>query len=173
MTPIVILLGAHVPNGGPDCCGTCWYNNANIVSGRRSTHPDQGHHFCTIRQFAIEVPFWTYCFNHRDWSPVGEPIPVGPVYRFGHGPDGEDGRYPVDELPDSEQVRMNLLRILQDFSDGSMKESAIPMKVVLDHLEALGERRAIPILEALLDREWDLMPGVGFSDIEQVLTVLR
>lgn len=30
-----------MPNGGPDCCGTCWYNNAVIVSELHATSSEE------------------------------------------------------------------------------------------------------------------------------------
>ena len=73
-----------MPNGGSDCCGTCWFNRKN--RGERdwpkhadNTLPDH----CEIRDLAIEDPFYTYCANHPHRRPERDRIPIGPVTRHG------------------------------------------------------------------------------------------
>ena len=68
-----------MPNGGSDCCGTCWFNRTN--QGERGTqHRDESvPPYCEIRDLAIDDPFWTYCANHPHRRPERDPIPIGPV----------------------------------------------------------------------------------------------
>ena len=137
-----------MPNGGPDCCGTCWYDNANIVSGRHSTGPDEGFHFCTIRQFAPTDPYWTYCYNHRDWQPEGDPVPLGPAYGIKNEAAHGYEREPITPFPDSEAIRAHLLAILESSGEGGLVTPLL--EVALDHIEALGERRSIPALRRIV-----------------------
>ena len=54
-----------MPNGGSDCCGTCWFNRS--LEGKRASAnfnreiPSR----CEIRDMGIPDPFYTYCANHR------------------------------------------------------------------------------------------------------------
>ena len=64
-----------MPNGGADCCGTCWFNRKN--RGKRDwlqhTENSEPHH-CEIRDVAIDDPFYTYCANHPHRRPDRDPI---------------------------------------------------------------------------------------------------
>ena len=54
-----------MPNGGSDCCGTCWFNRQNRgKSGYPRDGEDRDDAYCEIRDAAVENPFWTYCANH-------------------------------------------------------------------------------------------------------------
>jgi hypothetical protein len=53
-----------MPNGGSDCCGTCWFNARNKGEAGYAHADDPEPKFCTIRGLAIENSFWTYCGNH-------------------------------------------------------------------------------------------------------------
>ena len=103
-----------MPNGGSDCCGTCWFNRKN--RGERdwpkhvdNTLPDH----CEIRDLAIEDPFYTYCANHPHRRPERDRIPIGPVTRHGgwqeDPPYAEYPRYVRKPSPDTEEVRQHLL----------------------------------------------------------------
>ena len=49
----------HMPHGGSDCCGSCWFNFSN--SGQRGSvnfKPDIPS-FCEIRDLPIPNPFYT------------------------------------------------------------------------------------------------------------------
>ena len=106
-----------MPNGGSDCCGTCWFNRKN--RGERDWHrhvdntlPDH----CEIRDLAIDDPFYTYCANHPHRRPERDHIPIGPV--TGHGgwkedqPEFEYPRYVWRPSPDNEEIRQHLLSLL-------------------------------------------------------------
>lgn len=51
-----------MPNGGSDCCVSCWFNEIN--AGKRETSGAKVPTSCTIRGFPIEDPWHTYCANH-------------------------------------------------------------------------------------------------------------
>ena len=104
-----------MPNGGSDCCGTCWFNRRNRSErGYRWADDKEVEPFCEIREVAIRNPFWTYCANHPHRRPERDPIPIGPIMRSGGGEYA--GRGYVREVwkpsPDSEEIRQHLLEIL-------------------------------------------------------------
>src|ERR1700736_4831484 len=99
-----------MPNGGSDCCGTCWFNSNNEGRPGYPGGDRGGEVRCIIRDLAIENPFWTYCVNHPHHNPKRLSLPVGPVYL-------DAGGYPYRrrvwvESPDSEAIRLQLLRLL-------------------------------------------------------------
>ena len=81
-----------MPNGGSDCCGTCWFNRS--LEGQRGSgnfNREIPSH-CEIRDLDIPDPFYTYCANHPCHRPGRDPIPIGPVYVYrATGPSGEGG----------------------------------------------------------------------------------
>ena len=98
-----------MPNGGSDCCGTCWFNRSN--GGKRGstnfnrTIPS----FCEIRDLAIPNPFYTYCANHPHHRPNRDTIPIGPVYVG----DADGVRELWQPSPDTEDIRQHLLDIVR------------------------------------------------------------
>lgn len=156
-----------MPNGGIDNCGTCWYNDANIVARGEAPNRSEGaFHFCTIRQFQPADPFWTYCLNHGYAQPDGAPIPVGPAYGIKEDGDHLYERTPITSHPDSEPIRQQLLRVLT-----GQDPMPVPFEVLLEHLEALEEKRAIPMLESLLEDEDH--SGDWRQRVEEAVRVLR
>ncbi len=69
-----------MPNGGSDCCGTCWFNAKNKGQAGYEHVEDPEPNFCIIRQLAIKNAFYTYCANHPHKNPDKLNIPIGPVY---------------------------------------------------------------------------------------------
>lgn len=69
-----------MPDGGSDCCGTCWFNERNKGEAGYAHADDAEPNVCTIRGLAIENAFWTYCLNHPHHRPNRDPIPIGPVF---------------------------------------------------------------------------------------------
>ena len=152
-----------MPNGGSDCCGTCRFNRAN--AGRRDfiRLPDENiADYCEIRELKIEVPFWTYCANHTDLSKRMYAVPLGPVYVHESVVDlvnpetGVRGlasdRQPWVDAPDTEEVRTQLLRFLEELellSDSYPWHGKHLGLEVVNELERLREPRAIPILEQI------------------------
>lgn len=58
-----------MPNGGSDCCGTCWFNEANDGEVGFPKNKSDRAKKCMIRGFEINNPFWTYCANHPHHNP--------------------------------------------------------------------------------------------------------
>src|SRR5215472_12960677 len=99
-----------MPNGGSDCCGTCWFNGRNKGEAGYDHADDTEASFCTIRGLAIENPFWTYCTNHPHHRPNRDPIPIGPVFIDAGG--YPYGRNQWQPSPDTEMVRQHLLELV-------------------------------------------------------------
>ena len=99
-----------MPNGGTDCCGTCWFNRS--LGGKRGSRnfnraiPSH----CEIRDLDIPNPFWTYCANHPYHRPSQDRIPIGPVYI--HEIKG-DRRKEWRPSPVTEEIRQHLLDIVR------------------------------------------------------------
>ena len=100
-----------MPNGGSDCCATCWFNakNEGEAGYSRTHYRDRG--YCSIRNLQITTnPFYTYCGNHPHHRPVRDPIPIGPVFTG-----DASGRRAVWRLsPDTEEIRDHLLSLLAE-----------------------------------------------------------
>jgi hypothetical protein len=125
-----------VPNGGSDCCGTCWFNARNKGEAGYAHAGDPEPNFCTIRGLAIENPFWTYCGNHPHRRPDRDPIPIGPVFI-----DDGDGRKQWQPSPDTEPVRQHLLELIRAIPEQPKEE--YPIGVYTDEMVVwqLGEFR--------------------------------
>ncbi len=129
-----------MPNGGSDCCGTCWFNRAN--AGQPG--------FCEIRGIAISNPFWTYCANHPHHNPSRIEVPVGPVFVCDSYP---YTRRAVVDCPDNETVRTSLLALLDAMPELPRAEYPSPThfdEQVIDQLMAFHEPRAIAGLRRVL-----------------------
>ena len=104
-----------MPNGGSDCCGTCWFNRRNRgergIHHRRGDNEQQPH--CQIRDLAIDDPFYTYCANHPHRRPEPDPLPIGPVTQYAGDGMTNDRRIWMPS-PDSEKIRQHLLDLLTD-----------------------------------------------------------
>jgi hypothetical protein len=131
-----------VPNGGSDCCGTCWFNarNKGEAGYDHANDPESAH--CTIRGLPIEIPFYTYCGNHPHRRPERDPIPIGPVFT------GEE-RTVWTPSPDTEEIRQHLLALLAQIVERPRSE--YPIGVYLDELVVcqLGEFREKRAVEGL------------------------
>ncbi len=137
-----------MPNGGSDCCGTCWFNAKNKGEAGYAHTKDPEPAFCTIRKFAIEQPFYTYCGNHPHRRPKRDPIPIGPVYI------GESSG--VRELwrssPDTEEIRQHLLTLLARIQAKPVTEYPIGIytdEIVVWQLGEFREARAIAGLQRI------------------------
>ena len=103
-----------MPNGGSDCCGTCWFNRS--LGGRRggANFNEEVPSHCEIRDLDIPDPFYTYCANHPYHRPGRDPIPIGPVYvHRTTGPLGDGVRKKWQPSPDTEEIRQHLLDIVR------------------------------------------------------------
>ena len=131
-----------MPNGGSDCCGTCWFNRTNqgerdwLRGSDRSIPP-----YCEIREVAIPNPFYTYCANHPRRREERDPIPIGPVTRHAGG-GMSNAREEWMPSPDSEEIRQHLLELLDGFSANIAKDYyPIGMGLVEVVIRQLGEFR--------------------------------
>lgn len=131
-----------MPNGGSDCCGTCWFNEAKdgqagyqkIAAGRI--------HRCLIRDFKIENAFWTYCANHPHHNRERIETPVGPVYVAGSYP---YARTVLHNSVDTEEVRRSLLGLLEKIAETPAEEYPSPTtfdEEVIKQLMSFREERA-------------------------------
>jgi hypothetical protein len=137
-----------MPNGGSDCCGTCWFNARNKGEAGYGHTNDLEPSFCVIRHLAIAVPFYTYCANHPHRRPERDPIPIGPALTgnsFGQ-------RELWQPSPDTEQIRTHLLALLQGISEHPRSEYPIGAyldEVVVWQLGEFREARAVRHLQRL------------------------
>ena len=150
-----------MPNGGSDCCGTCWFNRANGGKAGRPNHEIPS--YCEIRQLEIPDPMYTYCANHPHHRPQRDPVPIGPVTvhkveLVERGPrhhQMHEWRERWKPSPDTETIRSHLLSLLEDPATGSdefyLFFTTPVVRVVLDQLIEFREQRAIPILEGVIE----------------------
>jgi hypothetical protein len=132
-----------MPNGGSDCCGTCWFNSRNEAGADRATPA-----VCTIRNLAIDKPYWTYCGNHPRRRPQRDSIPIGPV--FVHNDDG--GRTLWQPSPDTLEIREHLLALLREITEKPATEYPIGVyadELVVWQLGEFRERRGVAELERI------------------------
>ena len=150
-----------MPNGGSDCCGTCWFNSKNKGEAGYEHSRDPGPDTCTIRDLAIEEPFYTYCANHPQRRPERDPIPIGPVFVG----DSDGSREVWKPSPDTEEVRQHLLDLLADMKETPGTE--YPIGIPADELVVwqLGELRE----HRLGARQADLeSPQIPIVDAHQI-----
>ena len=145
---------AQMPNGGSDCCGTCWFNAKNKGQAGYDQADDPEPDFCTIRGLPIEYPFYTYCGNHPHRRPERDPIPIGPVFTG----DSSGAREFWKPSPDTEEVREHLLTLLEGIEVRPGSEYPIGLyadEVVVWQLGEFRETRAIDGLRriALFQRD--------------------
>ena len=144
-----------MPNGGSDCCGTCWFNRRN--RGERdwqSNKDDSIEPYCDIRDMAIQDPFWTYCANHPHRRPKRDRIPIGPIMRYA-GDGMSNDREVWIESPDSEEIRLHLLELLDGLSEG-IAEEWYPIgpgvgEAVIRQIGEFREQRALEPLRRIRD----------------------
>lgn len=138
-----------MPNGGSDCCGTCWFNAKNKGEEGYAHASDPDPDFCTIRDLPIENPFYTYCGNHPHRRPERDPIPIGPVY-IG---DSSGARKLWKSSPDTEEIRQHLLMLLSEMVEQPRSEYPIGLysdEVVVWQLGELKEGRAVGHLRRIM-----------------------
>lgn len=138
-----------MPNGGSDCCGTCWFNakNKDEVGYGHSKDPEPA--YCLIRELSgAENPFYTYCGNHPHRRLERDPIPIGPVYT------GDDmGRREIwQPSPDAEEIRLHLIELLRTTAAVSVEEYPLGnslTELVVWQLGELREERAVEELRRI------------------------
>ena len=161
-----------MPNGGSDCCGTCWFNRTN--RGRRDwqRHRDQSvPPYCEIRRVAIDDPFWTYCANHPHRRPDRDPIPIGPITRYA-GDGWSNEREVWLPSPDSEEIRLHLLELLADFFEHLFKDrypiGASLTEVVIRQLGEFKEQRAVKNLQWISENSPDAWASCARTALAQI-----
>ena len=107
-----------MPNGGSDCCGTCWFNGKNKGAAGYGHADDAEPDYCTIRSLPIVDPFYTYCGNHPHRRRERDPIPIGPVFTG-------DERALWKPSPDTEEIRQHLLVLLRQMEERPRTEYPI------------------------------------------------
>lgn len=137
-----------MPNGGSDCCGTCWFNAKNKGEAGHGHARDPELSFCRIRGLAIDHPFYTYCANHPHRRPERDPVPIGPVF-IG---DSSGARRVWQDSPDTENIRLHLFRLVSGVGERTASEYPIGPRgdeVVVWQLGEFRERRAVPHLDRI------------------------
>lgn len=134
-----------MPNGGSDCCGTCWFNAKNKGEAGHGHAQDPEPAICTIRNLPIEDPFYTYCGNHPRRRPERDPIPIGPVFTG----DYTGARTFWKPSPDTEEIRQHLLTLVGAIVEQPATE--YPIGVYTDEIAVwqLGEFRDARAVESL------------------------
>ena len=134
-----------MPNGGSDCCGTCWFNRSLEGKGGSSNFNRDIPSYCEIRNLELSDPFYTYCANHPYHRPGKDPIPIGPVFI------GE-GRSIWKQSPDTEEIRQHLFNIVsgvESRDDEGYHFYSAPAHIhALDQHIKWGEQRVIDALKA-------------------------
>lgn len=162
-----------MPNGGSDCCGTCWFNRKN--RGERGISRDRDNpepHFCEIRSFEVPNPFYTYCANHPHRRPDRDPIPIGPVTRYTGNGMTNDREVWLDS-PDTEEIRLHLLSLLDEFFT-NVGADWYPIghglgDVLIRQLGQFRERRAEDRLQWLSDN----LPDMWGEEAREALARIR
>lgn len=135
-----------MPNGGSDCCGTCWFNVKNEDQPGYHGSNKGGKVVCTIRSLEIENPFYTYCINHPHHNPKKVAIPLGPVY-------SGDDRELLVPAPDNESTRKALLEVLAEMEEAPLNEYPFGTgldEAVIGQIAKLKEKRAIVSLKKIV-----------------------
>ncbi|OED35733.1 hypothetical protein AB832_06135 [Flavobacteriaceae bacterium (ex Bugula neritina AB1)] len=134
-----------MPNGGSDCCGTCWFNSKNEGEPGYHGSTKEGIVTCQIRNLEIEDPFYTYCINHPHHNSNRIKTPLGPVY-------SGDDRQILIESPDNREVRDSLIELLQKIEEIPINEYPIGRGLdeeVIIQVGKLEEKRAVPSLKRI------------------------
>ena len=163
-----------MPNGGSDCCGTCWFNRANGGRSGPKNHDRTIPSFCEIRGIALNNPFYTYCANHPYRRPERDPIPIGPILHQGQitpetpeiappllDPNMGTQRVVWKASPDTEEVRKHLLELLALLEERPAQNEFFPplsayfptitvATTVVWQLGEFREARAMPRLMRIL-----------------------
>ncbi len=137
-----------MPNGGSDCCGTCWFNARNKGEAGYPHSQDPEPAFCLIRDLQIENPFYTYCVNHPHRRPQRDPVPIGPVFTT----DSDESRKVWRLSPDSEHIRDHLLDLLAAIDQQPPSEYPLGIyadEVVVWQIGEFRERRAAAHLQRI------------------------
>lgn len=139
-----------MPNGGSDCCGTCWFNNKNRNESVASDLLAESEPtICTIRNFEIENPYWTYCANHPHHNPAKHQLPIGAVY-IGKGGFPYQREFYLAS-PDNEEIRGNLIKLLKEIPEvPDQHEYPSLTQLNLEIVKQLGEFKEVRAIDGLI-----------------------
>jgi hypothetical protein len=157
-----------MPNGGTDCCGTCWFNAKNKGEAGYDHARDPEPDFCTIRSLPVERPFYTYCGNHPQHRPERDPIPIGPVFM------GEERKL-LQPSPDTEDIRQHLLVLLRQMEERLRSEYPIGIysdEVVVWQLGEFKESRAAEAMRRIASFDPDCAGAGSFGRTRRSLVGL-
>src|SRR5512138_1722825 len=99
-----------MPNGGSDCCGTCWFNLRNKGEAGYEHAHDPEPNRCVIRDLDISRDaFYTYCANHPHRNPKKDPRQIGPVYS-GDCSGTREVWVPIPDTPENREFHLQMLR---------------------------------------------------------------
>ena len=160
-----------MPNGGSDCCGTCWFNSKNKGHAGYDHADDPEPDFCSIRDLPIDDPFYTYCGNHPRRRPERDPIPIGPVFTG----DSSGAREFWKPSPDDEEVRQHLLALLDPVAERPDSEYPIGIyadDIVVWQLGEFREERAVEQLQRIGSFQPDSAENGPFGRTRQGLVKL-
>lgn len=135
-----------MPNGGSDCCGTCWFNSKNEGESGYHGSEKEGKVICQIRDIEVDDPFYTYCINHPHHNPDRIKTPLGPVYA------GEE-RQILIPAPDDQQTRNALLQLLENMDESPTNEYPFGRGLdeeVIVQIGHLMDKRAVPFLKRIV-----------------------
>ncbi|MFZ4574506.1 MAG: hypothetical protein ACOYN0_08925 [Phycisphaerales bacterium] len=137
-----------MPNGGSDCCASCWFNRNN--GGTPGFHGASAAAvpYCEIRGIDVPDAYYTYCANHPHKNPGRIAIPLGPVYTG----DSFGNRRVLHPAPDSEEIRATVLRLLAEIPETPKPEYPAGLsldQVLIRQVIEWKEPRAIPHLERI------------------------
>ncbi len=151
-----------MPNGGPDCCGTCWFNQKNQGERGYDHAGDAGEDYCLVRHTRIKNPLWTYCTNHPDRNPDKIDLPIGPVFVCTGFPYKREIWQPS---PDAEEIRARLPILLASVEEQPKDEDLAGVSfdsMVVWQLGEFREKRAVAGLERITRFKPPKNPGPFF-----------
>jgi hypothetical protein len=161
-----------MPNGGSDCCATCWFNQKNKGEVGYGHTKDAGDDHCVIRHTKIKNSFWTYCTNHPHHNPGKIDLPVGPLYVCAKD---SYGREILQPSPDSEQIRVGLVILLESIEEQPAREFPAGVKrdeMIVWQLGEFREKRAVAGLERIARFDPTKSPGPLFTQTTEKLVTL-
>jgi len=161
-----------MPNGGSDCCGTCWFNSD--LSEEDVPIEDLPHSQikCLLRDLIIENPYWTYCSNHPAQISNKIEIPIGPVYIVDPDSGFSYRRKVWVESPDTKAIREALLEMLGSIQEQPRSAYMVPSRIeeaIIYQLMQFREKRAVPILRRICQFSPFVKDSYGFRD--RVITI--
>ncbi len=152
-----------MPNGGSDCCGTCWFNARNKGEAGYKHSDDPEPNRCIIRDLDITGDaFYTYCANHPHRNPKKDTRPIGPVYT-GDSFGNRQVWIPLADTAQNREFHLQMLREIDARVTGEYPIGLPSVLVVMQQLVTWGEVRAIPDLERIA-----VMGVGGFSFVDLV-----